>query len=205
MNIKRIVNSNCEENCYLIYEGNNGVLIDPGSDGDKILKECEEIDVQYILLTHCHYDHIEALDKIRNEKKSVVISSENCVKNMTDSVINASLFFGNSVSFKPADKVISDNEIIKTSVGDIKCIYTPGHTDCSACFLINEHLFSGDTLFKLSIGRCDLKTGNMSEIEKSIREKLYTLDEDIIVHPGHGSDTTIGYEKKHNLYFKVEK
>ena len=187
-----------------MHNGKIGIIIDPGSDKEKILKECEEIDIKYILLTHCHYDHIESVNEIKKIKNSKVISSENCKNNMNDSVINGSFLFGCSVSFEPSDEIIYDNQILKTEVGEIKCISTPGHTDCSVCFIIENHVFSGDTLFKLSIGRCDLKTGNIIEIEKSIKERLYLLDEDFIVHPGHGSDTTIGYEKKHNLYFKAE-
>ena len=86
---------------------------------------------------------------------------------------------------------------------DIKCIYTPGHTDCSVCFLAENSLFSGDTLFFESVGRWDFETGNFQELENSVRNKLYSLPDDTKVYPGHGRQTSIGYEKK-NGFFKEE-
>lgn len=205
MEIKKIISFDCDENCYLIHNGKSGILIDPGADMDKILRECEKIDIEYILLTHCHYDHLQSFEDIKKIKKSRVVSSEKCVKNMQDKIINASFLFGCEVSFSPSDMVLEDNEILKTSLGEIKCIYTPGHTSCGVCYKFENHIFSGDTLFKLSIGRWDLETSNMNELISSIKDKLYKFDDEILVHPGHGSDTTVGYEKKHNLYVKADK
>ena len=84
---------------------------------------------------------------------------------------------------------------------EIKVIHTKGHSKGGVCYLIDDILFSGDTLFQGSIGRCDLWGGSMSEIEESIKGKLFKLDENIVVYPGHGDKTTIGYEKKYNPYF----
>ena len=84
---------------------------------------------------------------------------------------------------------------------EIKTIHTKGHSKGGVCYLIDNILFSGDTLFKESIGRCDLYGGSFEEIAQSIKEKLFTLDENITVYPGHGDETSIGYEKKYNPYF----
>lgn len=205
MEIKKIVSFECDENCYLLKSGNKGILIDPGFDFEKILKECEDIEIPYIFLTHCHYDHVKSCANMKREKQSKIVSSEKCSSNMKDKVINASYLFGREESYMPADIFLKDNEIFNTFLGDIRCIYTPGHTDCSVCFFINDHIFTGDTLFKLSIGRWDLATGDGGELIESIKNKIYTLDENISVHPGHGEDTEIGYEKKHNLYIRADK
>ncbi len=205
MEIKKIVSFSHDQNCWLIYNGNTGILIDPGDDFEKILRESEGIEIPYILLTHCHYDHIKSLENIKKIKGSKVVSSSECSENLTDNIKNAAYLFGSEEKFKRADIEISHGEIFKSPLGDIKCIKTPGHTDGSVCFLIENHIFTGDTLFKLSIGRWDLATGNEDTLKKSIKERLYTLDEELIAHPGHGADTTIGYEKKYNLYIKAEK
>lgn len=205
MEIKKIVSFLCEENCWLLYNDKEGILIDPGFDTEKILRECDGIDISFILLTHSHYDHIKSLKNIIDLKKSKVVSTLECSKNIGNKITNASYLFESDEVFEPSDIILYDNEILNTSIGDIKCIKTPGHTDCGACYLIENHLFSGDTLFKLSIGRWDLETGNEEILVNSIRNKLYKLDDDIIIHPGHGEDSYIGYEKKHNLYVKAEK
>ncbi len=205
MEIKKIVSLLCDENCFLLCNDKKGILIDPGFDTEKILKECENIEIHFILLTHCHYDHIKSLKKIIAIKKSKVVSTSECSKNIGNKITNASYLFGSDEVFDASDIILSDNEILNTPVCDIKCIKTPGHTDCGACYLIDNHIFSGDTLFKLNIGRWDLETGNEEILKNSIKNKLYILDDEIIVHPGHGEDSYIGYEKKYNLYVRAEK
>ena len=96
---------------------------------------------------------------------------------------------------------MEDGEKMNFDGINVKCIHTPGHTNGSCCFLIENNLFSGDTLFNGSIGRCDLPTGDFKEIENSIRNKIYKLESDVLVHPGHGTVTKIGLEKKFNAFF----
>ena len=103
---------------------------------------------------------------------------------------------------EPSDNILTDGAILSVGNLKIKAIHTPGHTNGGMCFLIEDHLFSGDTLFLRSIGRCDLPKGDEEALKKSIKEKLYTLDDDIIVHPGHGNDTKIYYEKRYNMYVR---
>ncbi len=205
INIKRIVCTSCEENCYLIDDGKIGILFDPGSDSDKILRVIEKLEIPYIFLTHCHYDHIESVEAVKKAKNSKVVATAECSKNITDAKKNVSLFFGNAISLEPAEIILDDTDILKTALGKILCIKTPGHTECSACFMIENNLFSGDTLFKLTVGRWDLPTGDERTLKKSIKEKLYTLDDKTRVFPGHGEPTTIEYEKKHNLFLKADK
>ena len=110
---------------------------------------------------------------------------------------------GYALSAKSSEIILEDGEEFTVDGLKIKCILTPGHTNGGACYLVNdEKLFSGDTLFLRSIGRSDLPTGNGEKLVNSIKNKLYTLDDDIEVFPGHGGATTIGYEKKYNMFVR---
>ena len=197
MEIKKIISYEMDQNCYLISENGFGILIDPGLDTEKILNEIKDVTVNYILLTHCHFDHIYSLNKIRMGKK--VAGTKNCSFNIVRPEI--SLCGVNCLPDASCDIEMEDGQVMNFNGINVKCIETPGHTNGSCCFLIENNLFSGDTLFKTNIGRCDLPTGDYKTIEKSIREKLYSLDNEIIVYPGHGSETKIGFEKKFNTFF----
>ena len=199
MEVKTIKSLDMDENCYLLINGKDAILIDPGEDTFKILKEIQNYNVKYILLTHCHFDHIYSLSELKGQK--IVLGSFNLVRN----IINPKITFLSSYEKLDGkiDGFFKDGEVKKLCGIDIKCIYTPGHTDCSVCFLADDCLFSGDTLFFGSVGRWDFETGNLKELENSVRNKLYTLPDNTKVYPGHGIETTIGFEKK-NGFFKEE-
>lgn len=207
MKIKTLNNYLNDENTYIVYDENtlSGIVIDPGYKTDGILKACNDdnIKIKYILITHCHYDHIAYLEELREKTLVPLISSENASINIGKPEINHSISgLGYVLSAKKSEIILGDNEKFIVDGLTIKCILTPGHTNGGACFLINnEKLFSGDTLFLRSIGRSDLPTGNYDELVKSVK-KLYMLDEDIEVFPGHGGATSIGYEKKFNLFVR---
>ena len=205
MKVERIVNPEYSQNCYLVYDSNKkGLIIDPGSKADYIIKKIKEyeVDVKYIFLTHCHYDHIEGLEELRKELNAEVVSSFECNKNIQNPSVNLSSLFSFPIKAEASDIIVTDGDI--TEVGDmkVKTILTPGHTDGGTCYLIDDELFSGDTLFLNSVGRWDFPTGNEKVLKESIRKKLFTLDDDIIVHPGHGNDTKIYYEKRYNTFCK---
>ncbi len=205
MEIIKIKNPKTDQNTYLLKEVKSGVLIDPGAEEKDILSAISGLSIEYILVTHCHFDHIEFLEEIKKKTGAKVVGSKNLSKNILDDFINVSAMFGSEKVFEKPDITLDDGEKIKTSVGEIKCIYTPGHTDCSICYLIDDNLFSGDTLFSGSVGRWDLATANVNSLVKSIKKVLYKLDDNLKVYPGHGSDTTIGYEKKFNPCIKADK
>lgn len=205
MDIKIINNIYTDENTYIVYEGKNAVVIDPGNSDEEIIKECEKLGVSigYILITHCHYDHIEFMEQLREKTGSPLVCSEKCAENIKNIKINLSVSgLGKELVANEAQIIVKDNEAL--NVGDmyIKCIYTPGHTNGGVCYLIGNSLFSGDTLFLRTCGRWDLPTGDEKTLVSSIKEKLYNLEEEITVYPGHGSKTSIGYEKKFNLVVK---
>ena len=205
MNIKRLNNYYTDENTYLLYEGGTAAVIDPGYKTEGILKAAadEGVQIKYILITHCHYDHIEFLEELREKTGAKLASGEKCSHNITDPAINLTASgLGKAISAKPSDIILADGEELDAGGMRIKCVYTPGHTDCSVCYIAGNHAFTGDTLFLRSCGRWDLPTGSEQELFRSIREKLYTLDGDIAVHPGHGEPSTIEYEKKFNMFVK---
>ena len=186
-------------NCYTVYdtETKKCLIIDLGGDFSKILSQAEGrgLAVEGVVLTHGHFDHAAGAEKCRERGIPVYISRED--SKMLSSPTNMSEYFGFGRLDFNADCILSEGE---NQIGGIKfrVIKTPGHTAGSVCLLFDRLLFSGDTLFALSYGRCDLPTGNFDELKKSVLRKLFTLDGEIEVYPGHGGRTTINHERKYN-------
>lgn len=195
-----------EQNCYIVYDKTGeGVVIDPGTRGEVIFDKIKELSirVKYILLTHCHYDHITGLRVLRKLTGADVVGSFECNLGIQKAGVNLSNIFADPFEEEPVDLIINDGDIIKAGNMEIEVITTPGHTKGGVCFLIDNDLFSGDTLFARSIGRTDLPGSDTAVLIKSIKERLYILDDDTIVHPGHGNDTKIDYEKRYNMFVKA--
>ncbi len=197
----KVGNANMYTNMYVISdeETKEGILIDCGAGIEKITEYIDgmNIKLKYVVLTHCHVDHISGIKAIRKEyPRAKIIINEGDKKGMTDSSINGSEVLGVEENYIDPDIVVKDGDVI--TFGNIKAevIHTPGHTEGSMCLLINDALFSGDTLFRGTRGRTDLKTGSEREILWSIKEKLLKLDENVMVYPGHGIATIIKEEKK---------
>lgn len=202
--IKKLVVGMLETNCYVIYDEETrlGACVDPGGSADGIisfLKE-ENIKIAAILLTHGHFDHIAALQKVKEYSGAPVYAGFYEQELLEKPEVNLSNQFGVEVSVT-ADHNLKDGEVLAIGEIDIKTLYTPGHTSGGVCFYLEKEkaLFSGDTLFSDSVGRTDLPTGSMEVLYKSIREQLFILPDDVKVYPGHGSATSIGYEKKGNM------
>lgn len=207
MKIIVLENYYTSENTYIVYDEKSfdGVVIDPGYPADKIRDEALNagINIKYILITHCHYDHISGLEELRALTGAPLAAGSAASGNIGDPNINLTYSgLGHEVRARCAEKELSDNEILHAGSLEIKCIYTPGHTNCGVCYLIDGSLFCGDTLFLRNCGRCDLPTGNQAQLEQSIQNRLYTLDDDTPVFPGHGNSTSIGYEKKFNFFVR---
>lgn len=208
MQYTSIFSNDINENTYLVYDEitKNGVIIDPGCKIEKILELISEhkVNIKYILITHCHYDHIASLKELYEITHAKIVTGDNGNDNIGDIEKNLSPYgLGYEIKDISADIILKDGETLTLDGLTFKCIYTPGHTNCCVCYLIDNELFAGDTLFLRSVGRWDLPTGDFNTLEKSIKEKLYILSDNVNVHSGHGADTTIGYEKKYNFSIKI--
>ena len=198
--IRSVLVSECYTNCYLCMnkDTKEGFIVDPGADELKISANISKMEMlpKAILLTHGHFDHIEAVDGLKKRYDIPVIVGENEDRLLLDSRMNLSSMFGNPMQVC-ADKFLSDGEKMTVAGFDIKYIHTPGHTPGSGCYYLAEEqvLFSGDTLFQASRGRTDFPGGSEAAIINSIRNKLLTLPGETEVYPGHMNITTIDSEK----------
>jgi hydroxyacylglutathione hydrolase len=202
MEYKRLMTDMFSSNCYIIGDKDEGVVIDPCADSSEILEAAEKLglNIKYIILTHSHIDHICSVDDLRDKTGARVLVHKDDAAALGDARFNGSALFGLAKAFKSADMLLNDGDTIKAGNLELQIIHTPGHTPGGICIKVEEKLFTGDTLFKMSIGRTDLGNGDYDDIIASIKEKLMTLDDETIVYPGHGSASTIGYEKKNNPY-----
>ena len=200
MIIKRFIAGQLENNMYLVADeaSRKAVLIDASSNIPELIEAAKDYDVEYILLTHGHFDHIMGLTSLKKELNAQAVICEDDLV-ISDNINEFTSLFGLPEVTPPTyEKYIKDGDVLKVGNMDIKVIHTPGHTEGGTCYLVDENLFSGDTLFKESVGRTDLFGGNFKKLSDSIKNKLFKLDDKIEVYPGHGDKTTIGYEKKYN-------
>lgn len=173
MKIETVITGALEENCYVLIKDNTCLVIDPGDDYDLIKEKIGDNKVLGVLITHSHFDHIGALRKFLVKKSIKVFKKSNTLE-----------------------------QVYTLGTFKFKCLYTPGHSADSISFYFEEEktMFVGDFIFKGSIGRCDLPTGDAKVMEKSI-EMIKTYPDDITIYNGHGESTTLKEEKKNNPYF----
>ena len=173
MKIERVVVGPLQENCYIVSINDKCLVIDPGDEFEKIKKVINDREVVGILITHNHFDHVGALNDVKNYYNSKVYD----FSNLEEKEHNIGPFM-------------------------FEVIYNPGHTMDSISFYFKEEsvMFVGDFIFLNSVGRCDLEGGNYYMMEESI-DKIKHYSDNIIIYPGHGNDTTLGYEKMHNSFF----
>lgn len=205
LSICTVVLGQVNTNCYFIWntETKEGIVIDPADDAEYIIQmvQKEQVTLKGIYLTHAHFDHMLAASSVAGAYRAPVycLAQEREVAESTR--LNLSDYFGCTYALTP-DGVLQDGETMQVIGMQMQVLHTPGHTKGSGCYYFAEKgiLFSGDTLFLESVGRTDFPTGNSAVLAQSIKEKLYVLPEEVKVYPGHGSATTIGYEKKNNMY-----
>ncbi len=174
MEVRKIVTGPLEENCYVLKANHTCLVIDPGDDANLIKEQIEGDKVLAVLLTHSHFDHIGALRDIIGKKNIPILKG----------------------------RILEEKEY---NYGDFhfQVIKTPGHSNDSVTFYFKEDniMFTGDFLFKESIGRCDLPTGSLNEMKESL-EKIKNYSDEISLYPGHGENSNLGYEKETNPYLK---
>lgn len=206
LKIERILTGPIQENCYLIYNDTNLLIIDPGAEAEKIssqIKKTGKIPTA-ILLTHTHYDHIGAVEALRNLYKIPVYVSPLEQEWLSDPILNLSGLGRHDdiadIIVQPADVTFA-MEKYKLGGMDFTVVPTPGHSIGSVSFIFDDFVVTGDALFKGSIGRTDLHTGDMNQLLHSIQTYLFTLPDEFPAYPGHGDATTIEHEKKTNPFF----
>lgn len=198
-----------QTNCYILVceKTNQAVVIDPGAEPDKLIKTLEElkVEVNAILLTHGHGDHIGAVEPLRQSTKAPLYVHENDRSMIQSAEQNFSSMMGKKLECTDPEYLVTEGDLIE--IGEeikLKVILTPGHTTGGVCYYeeSGKLLFSGDTLFAESIGRTDFPGGSYDELIKRIKEGLMTLPDDVRVFPGHGPETAIGWEKKNNPFIR---
>lgn len=202
MIIKSFILPPIENNNYLIIdeESKQAALVDCSFMDDSVLLELKKQNavLKYVLLTHGHFDHIGGLNDLPAETKVLMHASDMEWVNEVNTYLP--MIGMPSMDVPKIDEFINDGDVIKLGNIEIKVIHTPGHTQGGVCFYVDGKLFSGDTIFRESVGRCDLPGGNFNQIVESIEQKLFVLPEDTVIYPGHGKTTTVGWEKEHNSY-----
>lgn len=207
MNWEQIPLGPLQTNCYLLANSQHSCLIiDPGEDASKLINHIENRNLkpQAILLTHAHFDHIGAVDIVRDKYKIPVYIHEKEAKWLLDPALNGSQYFGvgEPVSLKPADQIVAKEGSMTVGDFSFDVLETPGHSpgSISLYFKDEELVISGDALFQGSIGRTDLLGGNHEQLLNSIHKKLLSLSESVLVLPGHGPATTIEAEMNSNPF-----
>lgn len=209
MNIEIIPVTAFQQNCSLIWDDEkNAAIIDPGGEAQKLIKRIEELELnlQAILLTHGHLDHVGAAPQLKAHFGVEIIGPHHADEYWFQALLQQSRQFGlfEIDSFLPDRWLDQDGEILAVAGYQFEVKHLPGHTPGHVGFVeySQKVIFSGDVLFKQSIGRTDFPGGNHEELLHSIRSKLYTLPDDMIVIAGHGPATTIGQEKAHNPFVR---
>ncbi len=191
-------------NCYIVYDSNtrDAMVIDPAWDYKKIDQALNDhqLILRLIFLTHGHADHIGALQELRNYKNVPVYIGAGDKDLISNSRNNLSLFMGAPIECTSPDHVMQDGEEIRLGSLVFTVLETPGHTPGGISLYGEGVVFSGDTLFRYSVGRTDLYGGSSRILIQSINDKLMTLPKETVVLPGHGPATTVGEELRGNPY-----
>ena len=196
MDIKNLCFDENMSNCYLVNILDKTYLVDASVSVNVIKQYAKKIDG--VLITHGHIDHICYLKDIKEAFKCKVYCHKNAIEKIENNRLNYSRSFGINVNLKLDEyNIIREGDKIDNI---FKVVETPGHTNCSVCYVCDGVMFTGDMLFSGSIGRTDLYSGSNKEMDDSIL-KLCRIEGDFEVYPGHGEKTRLGIEKRNNPYF----
>ena len=189
-------------NTYLLWDetSKEAMIIDPANQSRALLEAIKDLNLKFIVNTHGHGDHIGGNKFLKENTKAQLAIHELDAPMLVDPNKNLSTHWGANLVCPEADIQVKDGDFLELGEKQVKVIHTPGHSRGGICLLVEDLLFCGDTLFAESIGRTDLPGGDYSTIIRSIKEKLFILNDKTKVLPGHGPETTIGYEKVNNPF-----
>lgn len=203
MEIMQVKTGTIDENCYLVYNDQAVLIIDPGADAAIIAEKIAKIGQKpvAVLITHTHWDHIGAVEDIRHKFGIPVYVSPLEQSWLGDPAMNLSYKAGRSqILVQPAEYEL-ENRPYELGNINFRVVPTPGHSIGSVSFIFDDFVVVGDALFRGSIGRTDLPTGNLEQLLESIQTHLFTLPEEFTVFPGHGDATTVEHERNTNPFF----
>ncbi len=210
MKIERLVLGEFETNCYIVRTDDRSgdcLIIDPGLDPQTLLDFLvrNELNGVAVILTHGHIDHIAGVEALRSRYRHITVYIHKLdAELLSDSKGNLSFMTGKLFTVRPAETFVEEGDTIDEAGISLQVLHTPGHTAGGISLYAKDDgvVFAGDTLFADSVGRTDFVNGNMSQLVKSIRQKLFTLSDETVVYPGHGPQTTIAREKKYNPFLQ---
>lgn len=203
INVKSVLLGEIANNCYLITdaETNKSALVDCTEASAKMLDFIGNADLEYILLTHGHFDHIGGVKEIKEKFGAKVVISGQDEPMLSSGKLSLAAFCGGVQNNTSADILVKDGDVIELGKTSIKVMATPGHTKGGVCYIADDCIFTGDTLFFCSCGRTDFPGGSFDEIKQSLN-KLARLKGNYKLYPGHDRVSTLDFERENNPYIR---
>ena len=209
MLLERLVVGQLQVNCYIVAceETRQAMIVDPGGEGARILSLVaqRELDVARIVLTHFHFDHIMAVEEVREGTGAPLCIHEAEAEHLKRPPLLFRMMLPNAPIGIEADCLLHDGDTLSLGQTEVHILHTPGHSPGGISLWLPTAgaVICGDLLFRQGVGRTDFPGSSADELFQSVREKLYALPDDTVVYPGHGPETTIGYEKQHNPWVAI--
>ena len=192
-----------QTNCYILQSGTAAIIVDPGDEPERIVRFVHDIKVKpsQIVATHTHFDHVLGVDAVRAKLKIPFLVHRDDLSMLESMQGRVRQIMGFEVPPPPkVDSYLKDGDVLRVGDETIRVLHTPGHSPGSISLSGTSYVFTGDALFNQSIGRTDLPGGDLQILIHSIKERLFKLDDETVVYPGHGPETTIGDERLANPF-----
>ena len=205
MNVERFIVGKLETNCYLVSCDITGesVIIDPGGITHELLRAVKKTEIRAILLTHGHFDHTAGVGELVEMTGVPVMIHPLEAPILNDPIHNVSYLTGIEMQVPESTVNLLVGDTVKFGESALTVVHTPGHSPGGVSFVDNNRfIIAGDTLFRMSIGRWDLPGGDYNTLMNTLHETFSAMPDDMVVYPGHGDTTTIGFEKMHNQFMQ---